>query len=72
MVTYPVLTAEMAKRQITKKAVAKRLGICEKTMHNKFNGVTEFTWPETCVIRDTFFPDMSKDELFARASNDNA
>lgn len=69
---FPNLAGEIAKRGIKKCAIASALGISSRTLYCKMSGDTPFTWPETCVIRDTFFPDMSKDELFARASNDNA
>lgn len=62
---YPVLAAEMAKRGITKKQIAETAGISYKTFYNKWNGLTPFTWPEICKIRESYFPDMTSDELFA-------
>ena len=72
IVKYPTLISEMSKRKITKKAVAQCLGICEKALHNKLKGESEFTWPETSAIRDTFFPDMNKDTLFAKSDDRNS
>jgi len=67
MVVFPTLIGEMAKREITKTDVAKRLGVCSKTLYNKLNGRVPFTWPEVLLLRQAFFPDMSSDELFRRA-----
>lgn len=68
MVFYPILIGEMAKREIAKKDVAKRIGVCDKAFSNKLCGKTPFTWPEVCKIRKDFFPDLSPDELFATAA----
>lgn len=65
MVTYPVLTGEIAKRGIKKKAIAESLGVCDKSLNNKLSGRVPFTWPEVKLICRTFFPDMNPDELFA-------
>lgn len=65
MVYYPVLVGEMAKRQIKKKDVAERIGVCYRTFDNKMNGRVAFTWPEVKKIRHEFFPDIQTDELFA-------
>lgn len=69
MAVYPILVGEMAKRGIKKKAIAQSIGICDKTLSNKMNGKVPFTWPEVCGINERFFPDMSKDELFAKADD---
>lgn len=61
---YPTLTGEIAKRGIKKRAIANALKISERAFHNKMIGTTEFTWPETCLINEIFFPDMTKEELF--------
>ena len=68
MVYYPVLVGEMAKRQIKKKDVAERLGVCYRAFDNKMNGRVAFTWPEVKKIRHEFFPDIQTDELFATAA----
>lgn len=66
MVCYPVLVGEMAKREVPKKEMAARIGICYKALSNKLNGKVPFTWPEVCAINEIFFPDMDKDSLFVR------
>lgn len=64
MVKYPVLIGEMAKREITKKAVARSIGVCDKAFNNKLKGRTQFTWPEVKIICKNFFPDKTPDEVF--------
>ena len=69
MVTYPVLAGEIAKRGIRKNAIAKSIGVCDKSLNNKLNGRVPFTWPEVRTIRHQFFPDIPPDELFAEAAD---
>lgn len=64
MEKYPNLVAEIAKRGIKKQAISSALGISYKSFYNKISGRVPFTWPETCIIRGTFFPDMSLEVLF--------
>lgn len=64
MVHYPILSGEIAKRGIKKKAIAEHIGVCEKSLSNKLSGRVPFTWPEVKAIRHRFFPDMTTDELF--------
>lgn len=72
MVFYPTLISEMAKREITKKELAETTGICFRALQNRLSGKTPFTWPEVCIINEQFFPDMSKEALFAQAEQDSA
>lgn len=67
IVTYPTLIGEMAKRQITKRALARSLGICDKALSNKLQGKAPFTWPEVQKINQCFFPDFDPATLFAKA-----
>lgn len=64
MVRYPILAGEIAKRGIKKKAIAKSIGVCDKSLRNKLAGNTPFTWPEVKTIRHQFFPDLDPDYLF--------
>lgn len=66
-VVYPELVAEIAKRGIKKKDIAKCVEISDKAFCNKLQGKTSFTWDEVSKIRDTFFPETPKDQLFKRA-----
>lgn len=65
MVTYPILVGEIAKRSIKKKDISDCIGTCVKSLNNKMNGRTPFTWQEVYAIKKTFFPDMSVEELFS-------
>lgn len=62
---YRTLVGEIAKRGIKKKAIAESIGICGKSLNNKLNGNSPFTWPEVVTIRERFFPDMDTDYLFS-------
>lgn len=64
---YPILTAEIAKRGIKKNAIARQLGISERTLYNKLAGEAAFTWPEVVAINSCFFPDYDPTKLFSRA-----
>lgn len=64
---YPTLIGEIAKRGIKKNAIARQLGISERTLYNKLYGIAEFTWPEVLSINSCFFPDYDLASLFARA-----
>ena len=72
MVCYPKLIGEMAKREITKKSVARQIGISERALHNKLSSKVPFMWPKVCGINERFFPDMSKDDLFAPAEDQDS
>lgn len=61
---YPVLSREIFMRGIKKRAIANAISVSDRTLNNKMRGITEFTWPEVSKIRNTFFPDLSVDELF--------
>ena len=69
MVMYPVLTAEIAKREIKRKHVAEIIGINERTLRNKMSGKTDFTWLEVNKIQSTFFPDIDVMTLFDTRAN---
>jgi len=64
MIIYPTLIGEIAKRGITKKDIAASMVITPKTFSKKLNGITPFTWPEAMQLKNTFFSDMSVEELF--------
>lgn len=69
MIQYPTLIAELARRGIKKKEVAKSISISERALYNKLCGKTDFTWQEIQMIANTFFPGIDKDVLFSK-SND--
>ena len=53
-------------KNITDKAVAEMLGVTEKTLRNKMQGVTEFTWTEIQKIK-LLFPEYEFTYLFANS-----
>jgi len=65
---FKKLEGQMVERGIAPKEIADRLEIAERTFRNKLKGITEFTWLEVCIIQGEFFPDITKEELFARAA----
>ena len=44
--------------------------ISDRSLSNKLQGRSDFTWSEVSKIRDTFFPDMQKDDLFKVADGE--
>lgn len=71
-IAFPVLAGEIAKRGIKKSAISSALGISGRALYSKMAGETPFTWPEVCGINEQFFPDMSKDMIFAQAEQESA
>lgn len=68
-VVYPILELEIRKRGIKLKAIYEKIGVTSRTLYNKRNGIVPFTWEEAVDIQKTFFPDISKDELFSTDFN---
>lgn len=66
---YPTLAAEIAKRGIKKIAIARQLGISERTLYNKLTGKAKFTWPEVLAINSCFFPDYDPTILFSQSDS---
>lgn len=62
---YPNFECELVRRGISDSDIAKALDITPRTLKNKRNGIRPFTWPEVNSIQKIFFPDVSKDYLFA-------
>ena len=63
---YYRLKFEIGRRGYTIEKFAFMLGISEKSLRNKFNGATEFTWSEVLAIRDLIDPNMLLEELFIK------
>lgn len=61
---YSFLRGEMIKADITIASLADKVGVSEKTMRNKLNGETDFTWKEALKIRNIVNPDMKMETLF--------
>ena len=62
------LEKALAAKGITKKAYADFLGVCEKTVHNKLGGVTEFRYPEVRRTAELLFPGVDIAYLFAESA----
>lgn len=54
----------MVKAGLTIYQLADMIGISEKSLRNKLNGITEFTWKEVILIRNIVAPTMSLEDLF--------
>lgn len=61
---YRELLGEMVKKGITRKFIAQKLKISDKTLFNKLNGITEFTWSEIKLIRKLVAPNKKLEDLF--------
>lgn len=53
-------------KNITMRAVAQLLGVTEKTIQNKIQGDTDFSFPEAMKIKRELLPEYDYDYLFAR------
>ena len=61
---YSFLRGEMIRANITITALAQKIGVTEKTMRNKINGDTDFTWTEALKVRDIVNPSLEMEQLF--------
>lgn len=51
-------------KNISIKAFAAVIGVCEKTAYNKINGEVEFTLSEAMMIKKELFPEYDFNYLF--------
>lgn len=65
---YKNLKVELHKKGITLKQYAEFLKVGEKTVHNKINGVTDFTYPEFRKTCSLLFPELNADYLFEESA----
>lgn len=64
--TYPNLEAELSRAGVMRLQLAQELGLTRATISSKIRGrYGGFTISQATAIRDTFFPEMSIDYLFA-------
>ena len=63
---YQYLINEIMKSNIKISKLAIRIGMTEKTLRNKLNGKTEFSWPEVLQIRNIVAPEVTLEELFQK------
>ena len=59
------LSAEMARFGVKNADIRALLDCTDKTVANKMDGVTKFSVDEAFKIRDTFFPGLRIEYLFA-------
>lgn len=64
---FRTLRGEMVKADLSVSQLASEISISEKSLRNKLNGVTEFTWREVLQIRKIVSPNMQLEELFKAA-----
>lgn len=60
------LRAEMARFGISKQDIQSLLSGTDKTVKSRLDGQTEFSVGDSIKIRDTFFPGMRIEYLFAQ------
>ena len=60
------LLAEMARYGVSNNDIQALLSCTDKTVRNKLNGMTEFSFGEAMKIRDTFFPGIRLEYLFSQ------
>lgn len=61
---YRFLKAEMIKANISVPELAKKISVSEKTLRNKINESTEFTWNEALVIRNIVNEKIDMETMF--------
>ena len=62
---YPYLNEMIKKRGIKKTAIAQALGCSYSGLCRKLSGKSPLLWEDACIIQKQFFPDQSKERLFA-------
>lgn len=62
---FPNLKAEIARKAIKEKDIAKKIGLSAKTFSSRMTGRSDFTLREMMAIKKHFFPDLSLEYLFA-------
>lgn len=69
---YPVLEGKIVEYGYSKQAIADALGVTQRTLTNKINGLTEFTWDEVVKMQREFFPGIVKDDLMKREPEEDS
>lgn len=63
---YHNLRAEMARHNIDRATLAKKVNMKYSTISDKLNGRTPFTFDETIRIKETCFPHLPLEYLFEK------
>lgn len=61
---YANLAQELRRKSISQSAVARMLNCTERTLTNKLNGTTEFSFDEAITIWKNLLPEFTLDYLF--------
>lgn len=59
------LKAEMVRYGVSNVDIQRATGLSERTVRDKLNGTTSFSFPEALAIRNQLFPSMRVEYLFA-------
>lgn len=70
MVLYSNLEAEMARRRLTRYALAEKLGVTPTTLSLKLHGKSNLSLKECVEIKRAVAPDCTLDYLFATAEDE--
>lgn len=62
------LKAEMARENITVPVLARTIKKSDRTIREKIKGNGTFSIPDAIAVRDTFFPGMDLEYLFAHSA----
>lgn len=66
---YPNLVSEVAKANLKKRTIAKKIGVHENTIGSLLKGKTKASVEVAFAIRANFFPNLSCEYLFEYAPN---
>lgn len=66
------LKAEMARANVTIPAVAEAIRRSDRTVRERIKGHGCFSMPDAVAVRDTFFPGMDLEYLFARTDQQDS
>lgn len=69
---YRVLIGKMAENGISRKQLAEKMGVTEKSVGAWINGTVNINLVQAKQIRDFVEPKMSLDELFSVRQQDNS
>lgn len=72
MALFKNLRAEMARHDVSVGNLADVLNVRYATASDKLNGRSRFYYEEVEIIRNTFFPKMSIEYLFAKEHKNSA
>ena len=61
---YPVLEQKMREQKIKRPDIGRLIGKGQNALCDRMSGKRSFTLQEAVLIRDTFFPEWTVDELF--------